>query len=219
MSPKQDAMKTAATRLSLLMALVVCQGCKPKMPQIVAPMQEDFERAELGPSWLDTGGGYSIIEGAVQAKGAYNHPLWLRKRLPKDAIIEFDATAMTPIGDIKVELYGDGESFDPDKGGYMATGYVLVFGGWRNSLSVIARENEHDEGRKAQRPDMRVEPNRKYHFTITRKNGTIDWKLDGQPFLAWTDPAPFEGASHEYFGLNNWDADVRFDNLSIRPAP
>ena len=216
---KMGVIKTATIALSLLVATVVCQGCKPKVPQIVAPMQEDFERAELGPTWLDTGGGYGITEGTVQAKGAYNHPLWLRKRLPKDAIIEFDATAMTSIGDIKVELYGDGESFDPDKGGYMATGYVLVFGGWRNSLSVISRENEHDEGRKAQRPDMRVEPNRKYHFTVTRKNGTIDWKIDGQPFLAWTDPTPFEGTSHEYFGFNNWEADVRFDNLSIRPAP
>lgn len=212
-------MKFAFKAGSVFAAVLLWQGCKPKVPQIEAPFAEAFDRAELGPSWLDTGGGYTLADGAVRAKGAFNHPLWLRKRLPPNAVIELDATAMTAVGDIKIELYGDGESFDPDKGSYMATGYVLVFGGWVNSLSVIARQNEHDEGRKAEQPRVRVEPNRKYHFTITRKDGAIDWKIDGQPFLAWTDPAPFVGVGHEYFGFNNWDADVRFDNLSIRPAP
>ena len=64
----------------------------------------------------------------------------------------------SPAGDIKLELFGDGESFDPDKGSYTSTGYVLIFGGWSNSLSVICRQDEHDDGRKAQRGDIRVEP-------------------------------------------------------------
>ncbi|MDX2019091.1 MAG: hypothetical protein SF187_02545 [Deltaproteobacteria bacterium] len=199
--------------------LFTLPACKAKVAQITAPFTETFDRSEVGPTWFDTGGGYTLVDGAVRAQGAFNHPLWLRKRMPRDFILELDATAMTAVGDIKIEICGDGESFDPDKGGYMATGYVLVFGGWRNSLSVIARENEHDEGRKAERGDLKVEPGRKYHFTVTRKGGVIDWQIDGKPFLSWTDPSPFEGSAHEYFAFNNWDADVRFDNLSIRPAP
>jgi len=125
----------------------------------------------------------------------------------------------SPTGDIKLELFGDGESFDPDKGSYMSTGYVFIFGGWQNSLSVICRNNEHDDGRKAARRDMRVEPNRSYRFTITRQGGTLDWSVDGRPFLSWTDPQPLTGAGHEYLGVNDWESAVSFDNLSIRPAP
>jgi hypothetical protein len=59
---------------------------------------------------------------------------------------------------------------------------------------------------------------RNYHFTITRQGGLVDWKLDGAPFLTWTDPAPLSGPGHEFFALNDWEADVYFDNLRIRPA-
>jgi hypothetical protein len=141
----------------------------------------------------------------------------LRRRLPADATIDLDVVSRSPSGDIKLELYGDGESFDPDKGGYTSTGYVLIFGGWNNSLSVICRREEHGGGRKAQRQDVRVEPGRSYHFTIKRQGGTIDWAIDGKPFLAWTDPEPLAGAGHEHLAVNDWEADVSFDNLAIRP--
>jgi len=95
---------------------------------------------------------------------------------------------------------------------------VLIFGGWNNSLSVICRNNEHDEGRKAERRDRPVEPGRRYHFTVTRKGGAIDWSVDGAPFLSWTDPAPLAGAGHEHLAFNDWEADVSFDNLAVRPA-
>jgi Farnesoic acid 0-methyl transferase len=134
-------------------------------------------------------------------------------------VIELDAVSRSPAGDIKIELYGDGESFDPDKGGYVSTGYVLIFGGWQNSLSVICRNNEHDEGRKAERRDVRVEPGKAYHFTVTRRGGALDWKIDGRPFLAWTDAEPLAGSGHEYLAVNDWESDVSFDNLAIRPAP
>ena len=44
----------------------------------------------------------------------------------------------SPDGDIKLELYGDGESFDPDQGTYFPTGYVFVFGGWSNASASSA---------------------------------------------------------------------------------
>ena len=77
--------------------------------------------------------GYEIANGALSAKGAHNHPLWLRKKLPRDVRIELDCWSNEERGDIKVELFGDGRSFDPDGGAYMATGYELIFGGWFNS--------------------------------------------------------------------------------------
>jgi hypothetical protein len=212
--------------LSLVLALATlagpvgaATGCRAGPAAITAPFGDDFGRAELGPDWLDTGGGYRIADGRLNVAGAYNHPLWLRRKLPRDAVVEVDAMSKSPAGDIKLELYGDGESFDPDRGSYVSTGYVLIFGGWGNSLSVICRNNEHDEGRKAERRDRRVEMGKTYHFTITRKGGLIDWRIDGAPFLSWTDAAPLEGSGHQHLAFNNWEADVWFDNLAIRPAP
>jgi hypothetical protein len=194
-------------------------GCRARTPPPNTPFSDDFERTELGPGWNVTGPGYRIAEGQLEVTNGYNHPAWLRRPLPQNVLIDLDVASKSPAGDIKVELYGDGESFDPDKGGYTSTGYVLIFGGWHNSLSVICRQDEHGEGRKAERNDVRVEPFRRYHFTIARRGGAIDWAIDGRPFLAWTDPAPLGGAGHEYFAVNDWEADVTFDNLSIRPAP
>ena len=48
-------------------------------------------------------------------------------------------------------------------------------------------------GARRARSDIRVEPNRVYHFTITRRGGALDWAIDGRPFLAWTDPEPLAG--------------------------
>ena len=148
-----------------------------------------------------------------------SHPAWLRRRLPNDVGVELDVMSKSPTGDIKLELFGDGESFDPDKGAYTSSGYVLIFGGWSNSLSVICRQEEHGAGRKAARADIRVEPGRNYHFTITRRGGALDWAIDGRPFLAWTDPEPLAGAGHEYLAVDNWEAELTFDNLQVRPAP
>jgi hypothetical protein len=207
------------TVAALAAAGAAAAGCTAKDEAISAPFADTFDRADLGPTWTDTGGGYRIKDGRLNVSNAFNHPVWLRKRLPRDAQIDLDATSMSPDGDLKIELFGDGKSFDPDKGGYVSTGYVLIFGGWRNSLSVIARNNEHDDGRKAQRTAPRVEPGRTYHWTITRRGGAIDWRIDGQPFLAWTDPEPLAGAGHEYLAIDDWQADVYFDNLRIRPLP
>ena len=207
-------------RRSLLLALVVAAlgtGCRVKEEAITAPFSDDFQRSELGSSWNATAPAYHISDGRLTVANAYNHPAWLRKKLPRNAAIEFDAMSKSPAGDLKIELYGDGESFDPDKGGYVSTGYVLIFGGWRNSLSVICRNNEHDDGRKAERTAPRVELGRTYHWSITRKDGAIDWRVDGQPFLAWNDPEPLAGTGHEYLAVDDWEAEVSFDNFKIRP--
>jgi hypothetical protein len=206
------------------LALAICvgtlgTGCRAKDPSINGPFRDDFERAELGPGWNATGPEYRVTGGKLGVSHAYNHPAWLRRKLPRDAVIEFDAMSKSPAGDLKVELYGDGESFDPDKGSYTSTGYVLIFGGWNNSLSVICRIEEHGDGRKAERSDLHVQPGRTYRWTVTRRGGTIDWKVDGQPFLSWTDPEPLVGSGHEYLAVNDWESDVSFDNLEIRPAP
>lgn len=211
-------MGTVGLVVGAVLAAGTTSGCRIKDPMLDAPFRDDFDRAELGPSWNLTAPEYHISAGKLTVAKAYNHPIWLRKRLPHDVVIDVDAVSRSPAGDIKAELFGDGESFDPDKGGYISTGYVLIFGGWHNSLSVICRNNEHDDGRKAERRDIHVVPGRTYHWTVSRRGATIDWKIDGQPFLSWSDPTPLDGRGHEYLAFNDWESEVSFDNLEVRPA-
>ena len=209
---------SAAVAVCALIGVLGAGACRTKDPVITEPFVDTFDRAELGPSWNNTGADYRITGGRLNVSKAYNHPAWLRRKLPADVTIEVDAMSKSPSGDLKIELFGDGESFDADKGGYVSTGYMFILGGWNNSLSVICRNNEHDEGRKAERRDLRVEPGRSYHWTITRRGGQLDWKVDGQPFLSWNDPSPLGGSGHEYLAINNWESDVHFDNLTVTPA-
>lgn len=197
---------------ALVLAGTACKVKEP--PPIAERWADDFDRAELGADFYNSGGEYEIVDGSLRAEKSYNHPLWLRKRLPRDVQIEFDAWAETPIGDIKVELFGDGRSSAGDKGAYTSTGYVAVFGGWSNTKSILARGNEHG-GQLSQDPTRRkVTPGQKYHWKLVRKGSLVEWFLDGALFLSYDDPAPRESG---YFAFANWEAATRFDNLVITP--
>lgn len=185
------------------------------------PISERWDYAfddGLGELFYATGDGYRVEHGALSARGAHNHPLWLRKRLPRDVRIELDAWSNEPRGDIKIELFGDGHSYDPDGGRYTGTGYELIFGGWYNTRSVIARLDEHGND-LVQRTEPKVVAKQHYHWRIERQRNTLTWFIDDMtaPFLRYEDPRPLEGAGHEYLGVNNWEADTWFDNLVIVP--
>ncbi|HEY3495473.1 MAG TPA: hypothetical protein VGK73_12340, partial [Polyangiaceae bacterium] len=117
-------------------------------PRIDEVLEDDFEREALGPDWNPTTHAWKIEEGKLCVRGAKNHPVWLRRRLPRNARIEFDAISASPEGDIKAEAWGDGRSAASGATYDDATSYILVLGGWRNSLHVLARLNEHATARR-----------------------------------------------------------------------
>ena len=206
-------------RYGLTALLFLLAGCPTTDDAIKAPFSDAFERAQLGSDYNNTGAPYEILKGKLRIKGAYNHPLWLKKRLPRDAVIELDVVSKSPDGDIKVEAWGDGESYATTRGAYLATSYVFIFGGWGNRESALCRMDEHSEDPQVRqtRRDVKVVAGRTYHFTIKRKGKKVEWLVDGKPFLALDDPTPLEGDRHAYFGFNNWQSDLWFDNLSIKP--
>lgn len=184
------------------------------------PFSDSFdERQTLGDDWVATNpSAVKLEDGALVVQTAHNRPVWLKRPIPTDATIEFDAWTNDPNGDIKIEAWGDGRSFYAGdlRMQYTASGYVFIFGGWRNTQSVIARQTEHTPDR-AVRDGRAVQPGKRYHFTLTRRGATIEWLIDGEPFLSLRDPSPLEGPRNQYFGFSGWETKVYFDNLKIRP--
>ena len=194
-------------------------ACKVDAPAPVkSQVTDDFERAELGTDYFASGPGYALVRGVLSAHGAHNHPLWFRRPLPRNVRVELDTWSTETRGDLKIEIFGDGHSFDPDGGRYTATGYEVIMGGWYNAKSIIARLDEHGS-ELAQRALPKVIPNQHYHWRIERQNAVLKWFVDDMttPFLQYDDPHPLEGSGHEYLALNNWETDTWFDNLVITP--
>ncbi len=195
---------------------------------LTAPFADFFDRQELGDDWRTTSNVWRITDGKLCGRGARNHGVWLKRRLPTNARIELDATSASADGDIKLEVWGDGRSHATGVSYTNATSYVVIFGGWKNQFHVLARIDEHAKDRPEVRIDpdnqdvraRKVEPNRSYHFKIERIDGkTVRWFVDDIEILTYPDPQPMKGAGHEHMGFNNWEVPVCFDNLKIAPLP
>lgn len=196
-------------------------------PVLTEVFTDAFERAELGEDYrTSAGGAWRIRDGQVCGQGARNQPLWLTRRLPVNAHVEFDATSYSKDGDIKVELWGDGNSGATSVSYTNATSYLAIFGGWKNSLHVLARLDEHGKDRKELRlvpddPERRTQPvnvEQTYRFKVERRDGkTVHWRVDDVLIHDFEDAEPLSGDGHDHFGFNNWQARVCFDNLRIQP--
>ena len=176
---------------------------------VTLPYQDDFSSPErLAANYFTTGGLWRLSGGELLSPGVRNNPLWLKARLPQNVVVEFDVRSQSPEGDIKVEIFGDGTDH--------ASGYILIHGGWNNTISVIARLDEHGRMREEANP-FRVQVGKTYHWRIERSGSLLKWSIDGQPFMSFDDPIPLAGEGHDRFGFSSWEADLYFDNLRIEP--
>lgn len=164
---------------------------------------DDFERADIGPNYESEGTAWSIKDGRVHVKGAHNEGLWLSRQIPRDVRVEFDARSDTDEGDIKCEVFA--------KEPRHQAGYVIIFGGWKNRLNVIARLDEHgDDRREVDKP--KVVTGKAHKIAIARKGGSLRYFVDGKEVLSFDDAEPLTG---RFFGFNDWEAPVSFDNLRV----
>ncbi|MDX2055530.1 MAG: hypothetical protein SFV15_24215 [Polyangiaceae bacterium] len=228
----------AARVVSLPLALLLEVRCVPQdgwgesapEPELPAPVNaawaDNYERRTLGANYLPTYPAYRLVNGELCVAGSKNHPLWLKRPLPENVRIEFDARSDTSEGDIKVELFGDGRSFARTSSYTDASGYLIIFGGWRNRFHVLARQNEHAPERLEQRLTLGAEnpafvplrAGRSYHIRLERRGGrTLRVWLDGALVFTLVDRNPLTGKGHQHFAFNNWEAPVCFDNLKIAP--
>lgn len=172
---------------------------------------DDFESPTLSAHWSrgkgEGGvGEWMLKDGGVVGVDLKNDPLWLDVELPEKVRIEFDIEALSSVGDLKVEVFGDGVNHQ--------SGYVLIFGGWTNTLDVIARLDEHGKDRKA-RDTNGVMPGHTYRMAIERTDSTLNWFVNGKLFMNYEDPEPLVGEGHRHFALSLWSAPARYDNIKV----
>jgi hypothetical protein len=197
----------------------------PSVP-LGAGFEDAFDRTAIGPNWDLTGEFWRIENGRLCGKNAHNHPIWLARQLPVNVRIEFDAVTYSEDGDLKAEFFADGHSAASGNTYNDATGYLTIFGGWKNQFHVLARLNEH----ASDRPEIKIEPGsdderarpvvsgQPYHFKVERPDGrTVIWSIGNTIMFRFTDPQPLTGTGHDHFGFNDWEVPVCFDNVSIVP--
>lgn len=126
----------------------------PAPTTTTVPYRQDFsDPGVVQRDFFSTGGFWRVVQGQLLSPGVKNNPLWLQAVLPQNVAVEFDVRSESPEGDIKVEFFGDGTDH--------ASGYVFIHGGWNNTLSIIARLDEHGMSLDALRHEARLEAERR----------------------------------------------------------
>ncbi len=193
----------------------------------VRPQANDYG---LGADWHTTAapGIWRVQGGRLCGQKAYNHGVWLRRPIPANARIEFDAVSDSTIGDIKAELWGDGKSYAKGNSYVEATSYIMLYGAWANTQHGIARINEHGNDRSLIKVDLGsgdkknlpVARGQLYHFRIERTDGkTVRMYVDDTLIANFNDATPLVGVGHDHVGFNDWETPVCFDNVRITPNP
>jgi hypothetical protein len=189
----------------------------------------DPEVEPIGPDWLVTlpsRRAWRIENGKLCGQNARNHGIWLRRTMPLNARIEYDAMSYSDEGDLKSEVWGDGTSAATSTSYTNATSYLAVFGGWKNQFHVLARINEHGSDRKeikvdATSDDPKEKPvvrGQQYHIKVERTDGkTVRFFVDDVEYLSYNDPVPLAGSGHDHMGFNEWLVKVCFDNVKVTP--
>lgn len=168
---------------------------------------EDFEGSGLPPAWSTKSVVWKVAQGRLTGARAENEGVWLSQPLPEQVRVTFTVSSASPDGDIKFEIFNDGKTHQ--------SGYIGIFGGWKNSLNIIARLDEHGTDRLVGAEGQAVVKDRAYEMTVVRTDNRVRWWVDGQPFLTYADAAPLRGEGHNHLGFNTWHAPLSYDAVRV----
>jgi hypothetical protein len=211
---RQPAPEQVPTSESVSAGAGVPNGAGASREPIIAAFRDTFDRADLGADYQAMSPRYSIRNGRLAADATQDAPIFLLRPIPRDVVIELDAGTDTPQGELKVELFTAGPSL-PRNG---TSGYELIFGGWNNTQSIIARLGEREQTAKKRKGPV-IKAGKTYHWKIVRTGSRLDWFVDdmSKPFLSFDDNEPLVPPDHAFFAFNSWQWESWFDNLAITP--
>jgi hypothetical protein len=227
-SSRTGRAKLAAANVGVESPTPLVVGELATLPVLAAPFKDEFERDSLGDDYYATGSAFHLERGRLCVKGARNHPLWLRHRLPTNARIQVEAEAMSPDGDIKLEAWGDGQAAATRISYTDATSYLAILGGWKNRYHVLARMDEHASDRQelviepgSEEPRQRpVQVGHRYRLKLERTDAqSLRFWADDVEILSLRDTQPLLGVGHDHFAFNDWETPVCFDHLVVEPLP
>lgn len=208
--------QTIIAGVACVACVALTSGCLPGfadvevVPTKVVDRFDDSSQVSLAERYRVAGGSWRVVDGALSTLGDRNIPLWLKTPLTDNVRIAFTSKSSSSDVDMKVEVFGDGIRHE--------SGYIVIVGGWKNTLSAIARLDEHETQRVTKK--TRFEAGRTYRWVVQRTDGhTVELYLDGEKILAYDDPAPLHGPRHRYFAFSGWESGVTFDDLEITPLP
>lgn len=198
---------TVGVVVAILLVPLVHQVFWTAEAQGQVPFTDRFERDDVGEmyTWFYDAHPPRIEDGWLRVGPVQNNPVWLKVPLPDDVRITFDVRTTERTGDIKFEAFGNGRDHE--------SGFVFILGGWNNTISALARQDEHGEDRRENR-DLKVVPGRTYHMRVEREDGDVRWYVDGRLFLEWEDGG-LTGRGHDRFGFSAWETPLYFDDLEI----
>ena len=184
-------------------------GFADDTPPLTGTLVDDFSDAQIRQRYRHEGGSWRVLDGALKTIGDRNQPLWSTVALPENVRIEFTSVSSSPELDMKVELFGDGVRHE--------SGYIAIVGGWSNTLTAVARLDEHEPARVTKR--TRFAAGQRYRWRIERTDGrTIKLFVDDELQVAYTDERPLYGPRNNRFAFSGWESEVNFDDLKITPV-
>lgn len=172
--------------------------------------EDGFERKEIGQYYEKQGGHWQISDGKIHSKEAYNKNLVLKKQtLPENGVVELTLKSLSEEVDVKFNLWGDGKVHKH------GDGYTAILGGWKNRISVISKQHEHEKERVENRV-RRWESGKEYRVKFVKYGKKLYLYVDNELFLARYDREPLSPEQKfHYFSFANWKSDVYFDDLKI----
>ncbi len=151
-----------------------------------------------------------MLQGALTSFGDHNQPLWLVPPLSKNVRVEFTAWSDSAAVDTKIEIFGDGVTH--------STGYIVILGGWNNTITTIARLDEHETTRQAVKRGWNM--GQRYRWRVQRTDGhTLEMFIDDARVLAYDDAKPLQGERNNRLAFTSWASEVHYDDLVVTPLP
>jgi hypothetical protein len=205
------------------------------------PFSDDFsDPGTVGRNYRSLGGYPRVVGGELLSPGTKNNPLWLDAALPRDVVVEVSARPVSPEGEIRVTLFGNGLDAD--------TGYQAVLGPWspmgspQRLGSSLVRLDENGatlskwlsrarvpgelrsagfgkaSGLRIEAPPVTLDPSHVYRMRFERRGSVLRWTVDGRLMAELDDPFPLTGPGHDRLGLSSGEWDVYYDDLRVAPA-
>jgi hypothetical protein len=215
--------------LSLLSADAQMPGVAQKSKLIFA---DDFSQKTLGADWVvetaaEDSNGYRIQNGQLEFNTKGGITLWYRKKLSGNYLIEYDRTVV--MNGLANDRLSDLNQFwmvsDPQqkmftrKGGFREYDslrmYYVGMGGNYNTTTRMRRYDGKGAlqivGEYTDSTHLLL-PNKIYHVSISIKNGTTKFMVDGKEYFSFKDPEPL---TEGWFAIRSTKSRQRIDNVRI----